>query len=233
LVLEVEGCRVGSIELDGSHLVKDCASASVQIVQKLLMDEEIAEEIAGSEEVDADDYISESLQSESPEDIKTAATKGVPRPVAHDRSSTWDIIQIPPYVKQVSFHVSPQDLKPRRAEDLKARFPNVPILTTPALINRATTDIPEPVPSSTNNIAGSKLAVDSSDYTTSRDTRNSTISEVADRIGLRLGRSPKQIWNHWISDREILHSMQRPRTASISSIASSSLFTFSPITRES
>jgi hypothetical protein len=204
LVLEVEGCRVGSIELDGSHLVKDCASASVQIVQKLLMDEEIAEEIAGSEEVDADDYISESLQSESPEDIKTAATKGVPRPVAHDRSSTWDIIQIPPYVKQVSFHVSPQDLKPRRAEDLKARFPNVPILTTPALINRATTDIPEPVPSSTNNIAGSKLAVDSSDYTTSRDTRNSTISEVADRIGLRLGRSPKQIWNHWISDREIL-----------------------------
>lgn len=196
LVLEVEGCRVGNIELDGSYLVKDCASASVQIVQKLLMDEELAEEIADSEDVDADDYVSESLQSESPEDIKTAATKGVPSPVTHDWSSTWDIIQIPPYVKQVSFHVSPQDLNPKRAEDLKARFPNVPILTTLALINRATTDVPEPVPSSTNNIAGSKLTVDSSGYTTSGDARDFTIYKVADRIGLKLGKASKLLWHH-------------------------------------
>jgi hypothetical protein len=204
LVLEVEGYRVGNIELDGSHLVMDCASASVQIVQKLLMDEEPAEEVADSEEVDADDYVSESLQSESHEDIETAATKGVPRPVAHDWSSTWDIIQIPPYVKQVSFNVSPQDLKPKRAEDLKARFPNVPILTTPAFINPATTDVPEPVPSSTNNLAGSKLAVDSSDYTTSGDARDSTIYKVADCIGLKLGKASRLLWHHWMTKREIL-----------------------------
>jgi hypothetical protein len=200
LVLEVEGRRIGSVELDGSHLVKDCASASVQIVQRLLTTEEIVD----SEESDADDYISKSLRSESSEEIRTAATKGAPRPVARDGSSTRDITEVPSYVKKVSFHVSPQDLNSKRAEDLKARFPDVSILTGPVLINRATTDTPEPVPSSTNNMAGTNLAIAGPDPTTSGDARNSPISEVADRIGLRLTTSLKAMWKHWTNYREIL-----------------------------
>lgn len=204
LVLEVEGHRLGSVELDGSHLIKEFASASVQIVQKLLTAEEIAEEIVDSQEADADDYVSESLQREAPEEIQTATTKEVLRPVVHDGSSGWDTIQVPHYVKQVSFHVSPQDLNPERADDLKARFPDVSILTRPASINHATTDTPKPVSSSTKNIAESKLAVASSDHKTSGDAKYSTISEVADRIGLRLDRSLNQIWTHWINYRAIL-----------------------------
>ena len=188
LIVEVEGHRLGSAELDGSHLLKDCASASVQIAQKLLTTEEIAEAIADSEEADADDYVSE----------------GVSTPVVRDGSSGWDSTQVPPYVKKVSFHVSPQDLTPKRADDLKARFPDVSVLTGPASINRDTTDTPDPVPLSTTKFAGPKLPVPSFDHTAFGAARNSTISEIADRLGLRLGKGPKQIWNHWDSHREIL-----------------------------
>ena len=128
MVLEVEGHRRGSVELDSSHLIKGFASASVQIVQKLLTAEEIAEEIADSQEADADDHVSESLQSEALEESQTAATKEVLRPVVHDGSSGWDKIQVPPYVKQVSFHVSPQDLTPERADDLRLGFQMSPFL---------------------------------------------------------------------------------------------------------
>ena len=204
MTLKVEGHHLGSVELDGSHLIKELASASVQFVQKLLKAQDIAEEIADSQEADADDYVSESLQSEVHEETQTAATKEVLRPVLHDGSSGWNTIQVPPYVKQVSFHVSPQDLTPERADDLKARFPDVSILTRPASINHATTDTPKPVSSSTKNIAESKLAVASSDHKTSGDAKYSTISEVADHIGLRLDRSLNQIWTHWINHRAIL-----------------------------
>ncbi|KAF2623863.1 hypothetical protein BU25DRAFT_424542 [Macroventuria anomochaeta] len=125
LSLQLGGRQLEHFDLNGTHLIQDCASVGAKIVRKLLTSDEHVESPAR-------DDTSTKLGSGDPGRVTPGLSNEPLVSVAVKEQTSWESIKqevVPPYVKAVTFTVARSDLTPDRQEDLKFRFPDVTITT--------------------------------------------------------------------------------------------------------
>ncbi|KAF3007899.1 hypothetical protein E8E13_011032 [Curvularia kusanoi] len=126
LTFESEGRQIARFDVNGSQLLKECASISMQIVLNLLTPKE---DHADPKDASTEDEASRNLRSEEVRKDVTTALSNTPRSVVPEGPVIWKEL-FPPCVQEVSVFVAPQDLNTEVQDDLRARFPGVSIVAT-------------------------------------------------------------------------------------------------------